>query len=108
MYPQPRKGATVPVVKAKQARTHHQSAIVMDLADLEHQAARILSDARAEAARLRESSKRDAAAEAVLIKLHDSDHSVAWRAPHTAFHDAGTAGAHPRESVEFRTIAFFD
>lgn len=48
------------------------------------------------------------AAEAVLIKLHDSDHSVAWRAPHTAFHDAGATGAHPRESVEFRTIAFFD
>ena len=48
------------------------------------------------------------AAETVLIKLHDSDHSVAWRAPHTAFHDAGATGAHPRESVEFRTIAFFD
>jgi hypothetical protein len=47
--------------------------------------------------------------EALLFKLHDSDHSVAWRAPHTAFRDPGAAarGAHPRESVEFRTIAYF-
>ncbi len=47
--------------------------------------------------------------EALLFKLHDSDHSVAWRAPHTAFRDSGAAarGAHPRESVEFRTIAYF-
>ena len=45
--------------------------------------------------------------EALLFKLHDTDHSVAWRAPHTAFHDEGVAGAHPRESVEIRTIAFF-
>jgi hypothetical protein len=45
--------------------------------------------------------------EALLFKLHDSDHSVAWRVPHTAFRDAQAAGAHPRESVEFRTIAFF-
>ena len=47
------------------------------------------------------------AGEALLFKLHDTDHSVAWRAPHTAFHDEGVAGAHPRESVEIRTIAFF-
>jgi hypothetical protein len=47
------------------------------------------------------------AGEALLFKLHDTDHSVAWRAPHTAFHDKGASGAHPRESVELRTIAFF-
>ena len=47
------------------------------------------------------------AGEVLLFKLHDTDHSVAWRAPHTAFHDEGVAGAHPRESVEIRTIAFF-
>jgi hypothetical protein len=47
------------------------------------------------------------AGEALLFKLHDSDHSVAWRAPHTAFHDAGNHGAHPRESIEIRTVAFF-
>jgi hypothetical protein len=45
--------------------------------------------------------------EALLLKLHDTDHSVAWRAPHTAFRDAGASGAHPRESVEIRTVAFF-
>lgn len=45
--------------------------------------------------------------EVLLFKLHDTDHSVAWRAPHTAFHDADAAGAHPRESVELRTVAFF-
>lgn len=48
------------------------------------------------------------AREVLLFKLHDSDHSVAWRAPHTAFADtSAAAGAHPRQSVEFRTIAFF-
>jgi hypothetical protein len=45
--------------------------------------------------------------EALLFKLHDSDHSVAWRAPHTAFEAPYAAQANPRESVEFRTIAFF-
>jgi hypothetical protein len=47
------------------------------------------------------------AGETLLFKLHDTDHSVAWRAPHTAFYDAGASGAHPRESVELRTVAFF-
>jgi hypothetical protein len=47
------------------------------------------------------------AGEALLFKLHDTDHSVAWRAPHTAFHDEDAPGAHPRESIEIRTIAFF-
>jgi hypothetical protein len=45
--------------------------------------------------------------EALLFKLHDTDHSVAWRAPHTAFEAPYAADANPRESVEFRTIAFF-
>ena len=45
--------------------------------------------------------------EALLFKLHDSDHSVAWRAPHTAFEAPYAAQANPRESVELRTIAFF-
>jgi hypothetical protein len=47
------------------------------------------------------------AGEALILKLHDTDHSVAWRAPHTAFHDEAASGAHPRESVEIRTVAFF-
>ncbi|HEX4182738.1 MAG TPA: CmcJ/NvfI family oxidoreductase [Caulobacteraceae bacterium] len=47
--------------------------------------------------------------EAILIKCWDSDTSVAQFAPHTAFEDPTTpAGTPPRESIEFRTIAFFD
>jgi hypothetical protein len=47
------------------------------------------------------------AGEVLIFKLFDTDHSVAWRAPHTAFHDQAASGAHPRESVELRTVAFF-
>jgi hypothetical protein len=47
------------------------------------------------------------AGEALLIKLHDTDKSVAWRAPHTSFHDTSATGARPRESVELRTVAYF-
>jgi hypothetical protein len=47
--------------------------------------------------------------EAILIKCWDSDPGVARFAPHTAFADPTTpAGSPPRESIEFRTIAFFD
>ena len=45
--------------------------------------------------------------EALLFKLHDTDHSVAWRVPHTAFEAPYAATANPRESVELRSIAFF-
>lgn len=45
--------------------------------------------------------------EIVLLKLHDSDHSQAWFAPHTAFHDERRGGTHTRESIEFRTIAYW-
>jgi len=47
------------------------------------------------------------AGEALLIKLHDTDQSVAWRAPHTSFRDESAQDAHPRESVELRTVAYF-
>jgi hypothetical protein len=47
--------------------------------------------------------------EAILIKCWDSDEAVARFAPHTGFEDPTTPpGAPPRESIEFRTIAFFD
>jgi hypothetical protein len=47
--------------------------------------------------------------EAMLIKCWDSDEGVARFAPHTAFEDPTTPpGTSPRESIEFRTIAFFD
>jgi hypothetical protein len=48
----------------------------------------------------------------LLFKFHDSDHSVTWRCPHTAFADpsfasAGT-GANIRESIEVRTVSFWE
>jgi hypothetical protein len=45
--------------------------------------------------------------EVLLVKFHDSDHSKAWRAPHTSFRDPGVKNAAPRESIEFRTIAYY-
>jgi len=47
--------------------------------------------------------------EVVLIKCWDSEPSVARFAPHTGFQDPTTPpGTPPRQSIEFRTIAFFD
>jgi hypothetical protein len=47
--------------------------------------------------------------EAILIKCWDSDAGVARFAPHTGFEDPTTPeGTPPRESIEFRTMAFFD
>jgi hypothetical protein len=47
--------------------------------------------------------------EALLIKCWDSDETVARFAPHGAFQAPTTPpDAPPRESIEFRTIAFFD
>lgn len=45
--------------------------------------------------------------EVIFIKFHDSDHSRAWRALHTAFHDATRPDAKTRESMEFRGVAYF-
>jgi hypothetical protein len=45
--------------------------------------------------------------EVILLKLHDSDHGRAWFTAHTAFHDTTRPDAHTRESIEFRTAAFF-
>jgi hypothetical protein len=45
--------------------------------------------------------------EIVLIKLHDSDHTRAWFAPHTAFRDESRSDTKTRESIEFRTVAYF-
>jgi hypothetical protein len=47
--------------------------------------------------------------ECVLLKCWDSDERVARFAPHTGFEDPTTPpGTPPRESIEFRTYAFFD
>ncbi len=45
--------------------------------------------------------------EVIFIKFHDSDHSRAWRAPHTAFQDTSRPDAHERRSIEFRGVAYF-
>ncbi len=46
--------------------------------------------------------------EALLLKFHDSDRSVAWRTPHTAFHDPSFPDAQTRASIEVRSVAFFE
>jgi hypothetical protein len=47
--------------------------------------------------------------ETLLIKCYDSREDVARFTPHTAFESPQTRpGAPPRQSIEFRTIAFFD
>lgn len=46
--------------------------------------------------------------DALLFKFHDSDHSVTWRCPHSAFRDGGEVGAHVRESIECRSVAFWE
>jgi hypothetical protein len=45
--------------------------------------------------------------EVLLVKFYDSDHSKAWRSPHTAFRDPRVQQAEPRESSEFRTMAYY-
>ena len=45
--------------------------------------------------------------EVVLLKFHDSDASTVQRVPHAAFHDSSFPGTHARESIEFRTFAYF-
>ncbi len=46
--------------------------------------------------------------EVILLKFHDTDRTKAWRVPHTAFHNVAAPNAHVRESIEFRSIAYFD
>ncbi|HZF17629.1 MAG TPA: CmcJ/NvfI family oxidoreductase [Steroidobacteraceae bacterium] len=46
--------------------------------------------------------------EVLLIKFYDSDRSVAWRAPHTAFQDPSFTDARVRFSIELRWVAFFE
>lgn len=46
--------------------------------------------------------------EALVLKFHDSDRSVAWRTPHTAFWDTSFPDRRVRESVELRSMAFFE
>lgn len=45
--------------------------------------------------------------EVIFIKFYDSDHSFAWRCPHTAFRDTTRPDAQQRRSIEFRAIVYF-
>jgi len=45
--------------------------------------------------------------EVILLKFHDSDRNSVLRVPHTAFHDRSFHDARPRQSIEFRTFAYF-
>jgi hypothetical protein len=46
--------------------------------------------------------------EVLMFKFYDSDHTVAWRTPHTAFHDPSFPNARTRESIELRVFAYFE
>jgi hypothetical protein len=46
--------------------------------------------------------------EVLLVKFHDSDPTKALRTPHTAFRDPTFPDAKPRQSIEFRTVAYFE
>jgi len=46
--------------------------------------------------------------EVLFFKFNDSDHTRAWRVPHSAFRDATAQATQPRHSIEFRTIAYFE
>jgi len=46
--------------------------------------------------------------EVLVFKFHDSDHSRAWRTPHTAFHDPTYPNAVTRRSIELRSFVFFE
>jgi len=46
--------------------------------------------------------------DALFFKFHDSDHSRTWRCPHTAFFDGSLPDANIRESIEVRSVAFFE
>ena len=45
--------------------------------------------------------------EIVLVCFHDSRRVRPWRVPHTAFRDTSRPEAQPRESIEFRSVAYF-
>lgn len=44
----------------------------------------------------------------LLFKFYDSDHSAAWRCPHTAFRDTSLPGAQVRSSIEVRCVAYWE
>lgn len=49
-----------------------------------------------------------AADDVLLFKFNDSDHTRTWRCPHTAFFDPSFPDANIRESIECRSVAFWE
>lgn len=46
--------------------------------------------------------------DALLFKFNDSDHGRTWRCPHSAFIDGSAQTANIRESIECRSVAFWE
>ncbi|MGB3797540.1 MAG: CmcJ/NvfI family oxidoreductase [Alteraurantiacibacter sp.] len=44
----------------------------------------------------------------LLFKFHDSNHDVTWRCPHSAFTDGSATTPNIRESIECRSVAFWE
>ena len=44
----------------------------------------------------------------LLFKFNDSDHTRTWRCPHSAFVDNSAQNPHVRESIECRSVAFWE
>ncbi|HVT82749.1 MAG TPA: hypothetical protein VHM90_19080, partial [Phycisphaerae bacterium] len=89
----------MPVMKAQQAVMSRESAIVMDLSDLEREAATIVSRARAEAARLMNEGRAAAERDSQKIRelAHEAGHKAGFAAGMAAGqkqgHDEAVAGA---------------
>ena len=49
----------------------------------------------------------EADARAIQVQIDDSERVRPWRVPHTAFFDDSLPGARTRESIEFRSVAYF-
>lgn len=47
-------------------------------------------------------------ADVLLFKFHDSNHDKTWRCPHSAFFDNSATDPNPRESIECRSVAFWE
>ena len=83
----------MPVMKAQSAPRMTQSAIVMDLSDLEHEATQIMVRARTDASRIIAAAKSDAEREALHIRDearnagHLEGYEVGMEAGRTAGHD---------------------
>ena len=44
----------------------------------------------------------------LLFKFHDSNHDLTWRCPHSAFVDGSATQPNVRESIECRSVAFWE